>query len=178
MHAKRARGAEKLPSTINTCWHNFIFYFMSAIFFHFFGPVLQAYHFAIVRLHLSSTSLPLVTMEKGTRKPYKWPYLLIFKKKKERKSAATAHTHTRPSYSTCSTFTTSSETDSIYIISRTHNNSQLQPALLHEYMEGRVPATLFHDWTPKDRSGVGWKGKGKWWARRQCWMRCGGKMQR
>lgn len=68
---------------------------------------------------------------------------------------------TRPSLSTCSTFTASSETDSIYIISRTHNNSQLQPALLHEYIEGRFPATLFHDWTPKDRSGVGWKGKRK-----------------
>lgn len=97
------------------------------------------------------------------------------KRKKERKSAAEAHVHfnfhlqsnpsttvpTCPSCSTCSTFTASSETDSIYIISRTHNNSQLQPALLHEYIEGRFPATLFHDWTPKDTSEVGWKGRGK-----------------
>lgn len=26
VHAKRGNGAEKLPSTINTCWHNFIFF--------------------------------------------------------------------------------------------------------------------------------------------------------
>lgn len=29
VHAKRGSGAEKLPSTINTCWHNFIFFFTS-----------------------------------------------------------------------------------------------------------------------------------------------------
>lgn len=53
VHAKRGSGAEKLPSTINTCWHNFIFFLLhvSRIF-----PFLWLRFASVSLCHCSSPS--------------------------------------------------------------------------------------------------------------------------
>lgn len=144
--------------------------------------------------HLQAPSLVTMGGKKGMGRPEKKKCRFPSLKNSQRlrqlnrmRAPTSTYSHTKPppppppqhtplSLFTCSTFTAGSETDSIYIISRAYNNSQLQPALLHEYIEGRFPATLFHDWTPKDkrlgREEKKWKFGGKWRGSGESWTRC------
>lgn len=57
-----------------------------------------------------------------------------------------------------------------------HTITPTSPALLHEYIEKRFPATLFHDWIPKDKRKKEKMGneKGRGGSRSKVLLRYGG----
>lgn len=127
---------------------------------------MQAYQFAIVHLHLLSMSMSLATIDKA-QGGHKNGQIASF--------STLNISHNSRCHNTCSNFHLQScctiffqphshvqhSQPAVKLIASTsfqgHTITPSSPALLHEYIEERFPATLFHDWIPKDKS----KKKGK-----------------
>lgn len=132
---------------------------------------MQAYQFAFVHLRLPSTSPVGGDKRKRHKEAVKTVGLLYFKLRTTPPIQALTFTysHTELSFFSWAHSHVRHSEPAVKLIASTsfqgHTITPSSPALLHEYIEERFPATLFHDWIPKDKRKKEKKKRGKWKGR-------------